>query len=52
MLNITEILVTECLLKVQTFVESICGKCSARKWYMDGWINLPPKREKYYLLMK
>ena len=31
--------------------ESILGKCSAGKWYMDGCIKLQKER-KYYLLMK
>ena len=53
MVVITEKFVTECLLIVQTFFESICGKCSAGKFYMDGWIKLPKKRErKYYSPMK
>ena len=46
MVVITEKFVTECLLIVQTFFESICGKCSAGKWYMGGWIKLPKIREK------
>ena len=46
MVDITENFVTECLLKVQTFFESIYTKmCSAGKWYIDGWIKLPKKRE-------
>ena len=28
------------------------NKYSAGKWYMDGWIKLPKKERKYYLLMK
>ena len=52
MVVITEKFVTECLLIVQTFFESICGKCSAGKLYMDGWIKLPKKERKYYSLMK
>ena len=44
MVVITEKFVTECLLIVQTFFESICGKCSAGKLYMDGWIKLPKKK--------
>ena len=45
MVGITENFVTECLLKVQTFFESICRKMFSWK-YMDGWIKLPKKREK------
>ena len=43
MVVITEKFVTECLLIVQTFFASICGKCSAGKLYMDGWIKLQKK---------
>ena len=43
--------VTECLLKVQTFLNQYAKKCSAGKWYMDGWIKLQKER-KYHLLMK
>ena len=32
--DITENFVTECLIKVQTFFESICGKSQ-----LDGWIK-------------
>ena len=53
MVDITENYVTECLLKVQTFFESICGKMFSWKEngiWMDGYQK---KRErKYYLLMK
>ena len=49
MVDITEKFVTECLLIVQTFFESICGKCSAGKWYMDGWIKLPKKKREKIL---
>ena len=60
MVDITENFETECLLQVQTFFESICGKCSVGNLCMDGWIKLPPppqkkkkkKKRKYYLLMK
>ena len=45
MVYITENFVTECLLKVQTFLNQYAEKCSAGKWYMDGWIKLPKKRE-------
>ena len=40
MVDITENFVTECLLKVQTLIKSICGIFLDRKWYMDGWIKL------------
>ena len=52
MVDITETFVTEYLLKVQTLLESIkykpfwnqyVEKCSAGKWYIDGWIKLPKK---------
>ena len=36
---------TECLPKVQTFLNQYAQKCTAGKWYMDGWIKLQ-KREK------
>ena len=45
MVDITKNFVTECLLKVQTFLTQYAEKCSAGKWYMDGWIKLQ-KREK------
>ena len=45
MVDITKNFVTECLLKVQTFFNQYAEKCSAGKWYMDGWIKLQ-KREK------
>ena len=45
MVDITENFVTECLLKVQTFFESMCRKTFSWK-YMDGWIKLTKKREK------
>ena len=45
MVDITKNFVTECLLKVQTFLNQYSEKYSARKWYMDGWIKLQ-KREK------
>ena len=44
MVVITEKFVTESLLIVQTFFESICGKCSAGKLYMDGLIKLPKQK--------
>ena len=43
--DITKHFVTECLLKVQTFLNQYAEKGSAGKWYMDGWIKLQ-KREK------
>ena len=54
MVDINENFMTECLLKVQTFFESIWGKMFSWKVVKDGWIKLP-KRErerKYFLLMK
>ena len=45
MVDITKNFVTECLLKVQTFLNQYAEKCSAVKWYIDGWIKLQ-KREK------
>ena len=50
MVVITEKFVTECLLIVQTFFESICGKCSAGKLYMGGWIKLPKKKKREKIL--
>ena len=38
--DITENFVTECLLKVQTFFESICGKSQIESGIMDVWIKL------------
>ena len=40
MVDITKNFVTECLLKVQTFLNQYAEKCSALKWYIDGWIKL------------
>ena len=45
MVDITKNFVTECLLKVQTFLNQYAEKSSDGKWYMDGWIKLQ-KREK------
>ena len=42
----TENFVTECLLKVQTLIESICGIFLAGKWYVDGWIKLLSHRKR------
>ena len=39
--DITENFVTECLIKVQTFFESICGKKSA------GWMDKIYKKNTY-----
>ena len=53
MVYITENFVTECLLKVQTFLNQYAEKCPAGKWYMDGWMDKITKAErKNYLLMK
>ena len=52
MVDITENFVTECLLKVQTFFESICGKMFSWK-VVYGWMDKITKKErKYYLPMK
>ena len=56
MVDITENFVTECLLKVQTFLESICGNMlSLKVVYGSGWmdkITKKRKKEKHFLLMK
>ena len=45
MVDITENYVTECLLKVQTFFESICGKMFS--WKENGiWMDGYQKRER------
>ena len=52
MVYITENFVTQCLLKVQTFFELICGKMFSRKM-LFGWIDKITKKErKHYLLVK
>ena len=46
MVDITENFVIECLLKVQTFFESICGKMFSWK-VVHGWMDeISKKREK------
>ena len=52
MVDITDNFVTECLLKVQTCFESVCGKIFI--WnVVYGWMDKITKKErKYYLLMK
>ena len=54
MVYVTENFVTERLFKIQTFFfNQYAKKCSAGKWYMDGWIKLPKKkRENINLLLK
>ena len=56
MVDITENYVTECLLKAQTFFESICGKMFSWKVVYLRMDKITKKkkreREKYYLLMK
>ena len=49
MVYITENFVTECLLKVKTFLNQYSEKFSAEKWYMDGWIKLPKKKREKLL---
>ena len=52
MVDITENLMTEWLLKVQTFFQLICGKMFS--WIVVyGWMDKIIKKErKYYFLMK
>ena len=54
MVDITENFVTEFFAQsIKHILNQYAEKCSAGKWYMDGWIKLKKKRErKYYLLMK
>ena len=48
MVDITKNFVTECLLTVQTFLNQYSEKCSAGKWYMDGWIKLQKREKKLF----
>ena len=45
-----KIFVTESLIKVKIFFESICRKHLAGTLYMDGWIRLQKKDRKHNLL--
>ena len=45
MVDITENLVTECLLKVQTFFDSICGKMYSWKG-VYGWMDKITKKKR------